>query len=59
MSVFGDTKFEITEESLNKLNYLEAAINESLRIYSPVGSPTARKTTEDVVIDDYFIPKGV
>jgi cytochrome P450 len=47
------------EDDLHQLKYLEAVINESLRIYSPVGGPTVRVATEDLVIDDYFIPKGV
>lgn len=49
---------DIQEEHLHEMKYLEAIINESLRILSPVGGPTARIATEDLVIDDYFIPKG-
>jgi cytochrome P450 len=58
LAVCGQSK-GIEEEHLHQLKYLEAVINESLRIYSPVGGPTARVATEDLVIDDYFVPKGV
>jgi cytochrome P450 len=38
---------------------LEAILKETLRLNSPVNSFTHRVATEDMVLDDYFIPKGV
>jgi cytochrome P450 len=41
------------------MKYLEAIINEALRLYSPVSSVLPRIATDDLVINDYLIPKGI
>ncbi|KAI4462793.1 cytochrome p450 family 4 [Holotrichia oblita] len=42
---------------INELKYLERVLKESLRLYPSVPA-IARFTSEDLTIDDYFIPKG-
>eukprot|EP01127_Copromyxa_protea_P014414 TRINITY_DN4006_c0_g1_i2.p1 TRINITY_DN4006_c0_g1~~TRINITY_DN4006_c0_g1_i2.p1 ORF type:complete len:508 (+),score=98.07 TRINITY_DN4006_c0_g1_i2:63-1586(+) len=45
------------KENITRLSYLEAIIKEALRINVPLYSCTWRKATEDMVLQDYFIPK--
>jgi len=49
---------EINSDHLENLNFLNSCINESLRINAPVDGVFLREATEDMVINDYFIPKG-
>ncbi|CAF0921763.1 unnamed protein product [Brachionus calyciflorus] len=49
---------EITEEHLSQLKYLKCVVKESLRLHSSVPA-NSRILTEDTVIGDYLIPKGV
>lgn len=49
---------EITAEHLNNLKYLKCVVKESLRLHSSVPA-NSRILTEDTVIGDYIIPKGV
>lgn len=44
-------------ESLKDLKYTESCLRESLRRYSVVPS-VVRMTSEDIQIDEYFVPKG-
>ncbi|XP_028967635.1 cytochrome P450 3A31 [Galendromus occidentalis] len=46
-------------EKLQKCHYMEAVIQEVLRMYPPVFFFTTREAKEDIVIDDFTIPKGM
>lgn len=54
-SVIGDREIDFAD--LEKLKYLEMAINETLRILPPVWS-ISREAKSDDIIDGYQIPKG-
>ncbi|EDW94632.1 probable cytochrome P450 312a1 [Drosophila yakuba] len=57
-SVCGKDKSEpITMEQVRQLEFLEACIKETLRMY-PSGPLTARKATANCTVNDFFIPKG-
>lgn len=57
-SVCGKEKSEpISIEQVRQLEFLEACIKETLRMY-PSGPLTARKATANCTINDFFIPKG-
>lgn len=47
----------ITEAHLHKLSYCEMVIKESLRLF-PVLPIHARIANDDIVLDDYTVPKG-
>lgn len=55
--LLGDEK--PTVENLKKLDYLYMVIQETLRMYCPVGNTTPRITDKNVQIGDWKIPKGV
>jgi len=48
---------KLTREKLEKLQFLENVLKESLRIHSPA-PVTGRVSISDVEIGGYFIPKG-
>ena len=48
---------ELTWEKLEKLQYLENVVKESLRLHPP-GDITARVALSDVEIGGYFVPAG-
>eukprot|EP00298_Acanthocystis_sp_HF-20_P006896 c16629_g1_i1.p1 GENE.c16629_g1_i1~~c16629_g1_i1.p1 ORF type:complete len:475 (+),score=233.14 c16629_g1_i1:25-1425(+) len=50
---------EVTEENFGKLVYLEAVMRESHRYTPPSSVSTTKVLDRDIVIEDYFIPKGV
>ena len=52
-----DTSTPVTAELLDKLPFLHAVCNETLRMYSPVPL-TRREAANDTTILDQFIPKG-
>ncbi|XP_028780618.1 cytochrome P450 89A2-like [Neltuma alba] len=57
--VIGERKGkELKEEDLNKLSYLKAVILEGLRIHPPAHFVIPHAVTEDVVLNDYLIPKN-
>ncbi|KAH8368618.1 hypothetical protein KR084_001676 [Drosophila pseudotakahashii] len=57
-SVCGRDKSEpISMEQVRQLEFLEACVKETLRMY-PSGPLTARKATANCQINDFFIPKG-
>jgi len=47
----------MTAENLQKMKYLKACQQESMRIW-PIASALSRKTQEDMVLSGYHIPKG-
>jgi len=47
-----------TEKDLEKLVYLDAFINEILRLHSPAALSASRRASEDVKYKDMIIPKG-
>ncbi|CZT25816.1 related to pisatin demethylase cytochrome P450 [Ramularia collo-cygni] len=47
-----------TVEAADKLPYLNAVINETLRLYAPLPGSEARSADMDVVVDGYLIPAG-
>merc|ERR1711892_546424 len=51
------TEGRVTEESLRNMRYLKACIKESMRI-SPIFASTGRRTTVDMELGGYYIPKG-
>jgi cytochrome P450 len=53
------TPESITHDRLQKLPYLNACINEGLRIFPPISPGLLRKTPpEGAVIDSYHVPGG-
>lgn len=48
----------ITDETLSKMPFLKATLKESLRLHTS-GSINSRKIPQDIVLDDYLIPKDV
>lgn len=61
-SAFNDES-EISLATVNSANtlvpYMNAVLEEALRLYPPVPSGLARMTTHDMPIDDVVVPKGV
>ena len=49
---------DITDDQLSKMSFLKATLKESLRLHS-IGTLNSRKLKEDIVLDDYLIPKDV
>ena len=49
----------LTEAALKRMSYLKACVKESMRYTYPIVIGTERIIQEDVVIKDYFLPKGV
>ncbi|KAI9290958.1 cytochrome P450 [Neoconidiobolus thromboides FSU 785] len=44
-------------DQVKQMSYLEAVVKESLRLYPPVPELNLRKTSKDVIVDNYTIPK--
>ena len=49
---------DITNDILSKMQYLKATVKESLRLHS-IGSMNARQIKQDLLLDDYLVPKDV
>lgn len=48
----------VTESDLNKLQYLQAAVKESMRLYPVGGLGGHREFSEDCIVGGYHVPKG-
>ncbi|KAH7668657.1 Cytochrome P450 E-class group I protein [Dioscorea alata] len=57
-SVVGDTKRRIEEDEIQRMPYLKAVILEALRRHSPTHFSIPHSVKEDVIMDEYLIPKG-
>lgn len=58
MKVLPEKNTPFTEEKTNNLPYLRACIKEVIRVL-PVAGGNFRAVGEDIVLQGYFIPKGV
>lgn len=57
MTVLKSRDTRITPSHLAKLTFLKACVKESMRL-TPLAIGVGRLTTQDIVIDNYLIPKG-
>lgn len=57
-NVLGESVREVKEEDLQKLPYLKAVILEGLRRHPPGHFVLPHAVTEDVVFNDYLVPKN-
>ncbi|KAL0434390.1 UNVERIFIED_CONTAM: Phenylalanine N-monooxygenase [Sesamum latifolium] len=48
----------VDESDLHKLNYVKACAKEAFRLYPIAPFNVPRVSTEDTILDGYFIPKG-
>jgi cytochrome P450 len=48
----------ITYEQQKSMKYLDACINESIRLYPPIPNLPVRQTTKDIILDGHTIVKG-
>ncbi|XP_072942427.1 cytochrome P450 4C1-like isoform X1 [Epargyreus clarus] len=55
--IFGETKRSTTMDDLNKMQYLERCIKESMRLYPPVPF-ISRVISETVQLSNYTVPAG-
>lgn len=55
---FEDFANSITEEALNKMQYLHAALTETLRLYPPVPQDSKTCFSDDVLPDGFCVRKG-
>lgn len=58
VSEIAQGKSMITEEDLEKMNYLHAVLKETLRLHTPLPLLISRKSTEYVNLMGYDIPAG-
>ncbi|XP_075980254.1 cytochrome P450 4C1-like [Anticarsia gemmatalis] len=56
-SIFGDSKRPVTKDDLSQMKYLEAVINETLRLYPPVPG-VMRYADKPLQIKSFTIPQG-
>jgi cytochrome P450 len=49
---------EINPKNIETLEYMNCFIKEILRLYTPLSNIPAKITSRDVILGDYFIPKG-
>ncbi|KAM0934549.1 putative cytochrome P450 [Dioscorea sansibarensis] len=57
-SVVGGKKRQIGEDETQRMPYLKAVIFEALRLHSPAHFLIPHSVKEDVIMDEYLIPKG-
>ncbi|KAI4387312.1 hypothetical protein MLD38_005154 [Melastoma candidum] len=48
----------VEESDMQKLEYLEMAMKETLRLHPPAPLLVPHESVEDVIMDGYFVPKG-
>jgi cytochrome P450 len=48
----------VTSESIEKLSFLHCFIKEVLRMYPPIALIPPKKFSKDVILGDFFLPKG-
>jgi len=56
-SIFGDSNRDPTADDLKEMRYLDCAIKESMRLFTPVPW-IGRQVSEEFVIGKYTMPKG-
>ncbi|CAK7333755.1 unnamed protein product [Dovyalis caffra] len=56
--VVGNGKEEVEESDLQKISYLKAVISEGLRRHPPGHFVAPHAVTQDVVLDEYLMPKN-
>ncbi|KAJ8714835.1 hypothetical protein PYW08_004816 [Mythimna loreyi] len=56
-SIFGDSRRDVSKEDLGRMEYCEAVINETLRLYPPVPG-VLRYADRDLPLKSFTIPKG-
>ncbi|CAK1594471.1 unnamed protein product [Parnassius mnemosyne] len=56
-NVFGEDDRDVTKQDLSRLEYLEAVLKESMRIY-PIVPVTARKLDKNVKLKNYTLTAG-
>ncbi|KAH0818879.1 hypothetical protein GEV33_003912 [Tenebrio molitor] len=57
LDIFGNNTREPTLDDLNRMDYLECVIKETMRLF-PIAPVLIRKVLEDVIIRDTMIPEG-
>ncbi|XP_072944883.1 cytochrome P450 4c3-like [Epargyreus clarus] len=57
-SIFGDSKRSPTKEDLNRMDYLERVIKETMRLYTVV-PVIGRKTDKEIKLSNCTVPAGV
>ncbi|KAL2470699.1 Cytochrome [Abeliophyllum distichum] len=48
----------VEESDIKKLNYLQAVVKETLRLYPPAPLSGPREAAEDCYVGNYYVPKG-
>jgi cytochrome P450 len=56
-TLFTDSNAQVTSTDIDKLSYLNAVLNETLRVFPPVAL-TLRESAADSTIQSHFIPRG-
>jgi cytochrome P450 len=58
-NLYEDNKrIEINNENTKNIDYLNFVIKEGMRLFPPIAAIPLKKTTKEVVLGDYKLPKG-